>query len=291
MFSGSIPALITPFRNGALDEQAFVRLVDWQIEQGAGALVPCGTTGESATLSHDEHRRVVALCVEAARGRAPVIAGAGSNSTAEAIELTRHAKSVGAAAVLSVTPYYNKPSQEGLYAHFRAIAEAVDLPILLYNIPGRSIVDMSIETMGRLARLPNIVGLKDAVDELGRVPLQQQACGPDFIQLSGDDANAIGFNAIGGRGCISVTANVAPGLCAEMQQASLSGDYARARAINDRLAKLHIALFAEPSPGPVKYAASLLGRCTEDVRLPILPPSERVRALVREAMLDAGLVN
>jgi 4-hydroxy-tetrahydrodipicolinate synthase len=290
MFSGSIPALITPFRNGDVDEDAFVRLVEWQIKEGSNGLVPCGTTGESATLSHDEHRRVVALCVKAAAGRVPVIAGAGSNSTQEAIELARHAKSVGADAVLSVTPYYNKPSQAGLIAHYEAIAAAVDILILLYNIPGRSVVDVSVETMGRLAKIKTVVGVKDAVDELGRVPLQQAACGPDFVQLSGDDSNAIAYNAIGGNGCISVTANVAPRLCAEMQRASLAGDYATARAINDRLAALHMAMFVEPSPGPAKYAASLLGLCSEEVRLPILAPAEGSRAIIRDAMAAAGLL-
>lgn len=291
MFSGSLTALITPLRNGALDEAAFGALVERQIAEGTTGLIPCGTTGESATLSHDEHRRVVALCVEAAAGRAPVIAGAGSNSTEEAIDLSRYAKEVGADALLLVTPYYNKPNQEGMYQHFRAVAEAVDLPIVLYNIPARSAVDMSIDTIARLSRIPNIVALKDAANDVSRVARQAAAAVPGFVQLSGEDGTAIGFNAHGGVGCISVTANVAPRLCAEMQAACLRNDYATARAINDKLAALHHALFIEPSPAPAKYACSLLGLCTDDVRLPLVPPSEPAKAQIRQAMVEAGLLN
>lgn len=289
MFQGSIPALVTPFRAGAIDEAAFVRLVERQIAAGSHALVPCGTTGESATLSHEEHHRVVELCVETARGRVPVIAGAGSNSTAEAISLVAHAKRVGADAALVVTPYYNKPDQEGLYAHFKAINDAVQLPVFIYNIPGRSVVDMSVETMGRLAELPNVIGVKDATGDLARVARQQAACGAGFIQLSGDDPSAVGFNALGGVGCISVTANVAPEACAAMQAATLRGDYAEARRINDRLAPLHRALFLQPSPGPTKLALALLGLCEPDVRLPILVPNAATRAALVEAMSVAGI--
>ncbi|MET0183041.1 MAG: 4-hydroxy-tetrahydrodipicolinate synthase [Caulobacterales bacterium] len=291
MFSGSIPALITPLRNGIVDERAFQDLVEWQVKEGSSALVPCGTTGESPTLSHDEHRLVVRLCVEAAAGRVPVIAGAGSNSTDEAIDLTRFAKEAGAAAVLSVTPYYNKPSQAGMIAHFQAIAESADIPVIVYNIPGRSIVDMNSATMAALAKIPNIAGVKDATGDMDRVPELARLCGPDFVLLSGDDTSALGFNAMGGRGCISVTANVAPRLNAQMHAACLANDYDKAREINDRLARLHAALFIEPSPGGVKYAGSLLGLCTEEVRLPILPVTEPTKAIIREAMADAGLLN
>lgn len=290
MIHGSIPALITPFRGGIVDERAFQNLVEKQIAEGSLALVPVGTTGESATLSHDEHIRVVRLCVEAAAGRVPVIAGAGSNATAEAIHLAKGAKESGADAMLSVSPYYNKPSQEGLYAHFKAIHDAVDLPIVLYNIPGRSIVDISVETLARLAKLPRVIGLKDATGDMSRVSRQRAACGADFIQLSGDDGSALGFNAHGGKGCISVTANVAPALCAQMQAAMAQGAYEAAREIDDRLAPLHRALFLEPSPGPVKYAASLLGLCGDEVRLPILTCSDGVKAQVRDAMKHAGLL-
>lgn len=290
MIHGSIPALITPFRNGTVDEQAFQAFVEHQIANGSHALVPCGTTGESATLSHEEHRRVVALCVEAAAGKVPVIAGAGSNSTAEAIGLAQHAKEVGADAVLSVAPYYNKPNQEGLYAHFKAISDAVDIPIFVYNIPGRSVVDISVETLGRLAQLKNVVGIKDATGDLARVARQRRACGGDFVQLSGEDPTAVGYNAHGGVGCISVTANVAPALCAQMQNATLQGAFDTAREIDFKLAPLHKALFLEPSPGPVKYACSLLGLCTDEVRLPILAASDSVRAQIRSAMTEAGLL-
>jgi 4-hydroxy-tetrahydrodipicolinate synthase len=288
MIQGSYTALITPFRNGAVDETAFIAQVERQIEAGTHGLVPCGTTGESPTLSHVEHRRVVELCVKTARGRVPVMAGAGSNSTTEALELVAHAKTVGADAALVVTGYYNKPNQAGLYAHFKALADSTDLPLYLYNIPGRAIVDISVETMAKLSKLKSIAGVKDATGDIGRVALQQLACGEGFIQLSGNDDSAVGFNAQGGRGCISVTANVAPELCAQMQNASLAGDYKTARAINDRLAPLHKALFIEPSPGPIKYACSLLGLCTEDVRLPLLPPSDAAKVEVRAALAHAG---
>lgn len=291
MFSGSIPALITPLRNGIVDERAFQDFVDWQVKEGSSALVPCGTTGESPTLSHDEHKRVVQLCVEAAAGRVPVIAGAGSNSTEEAIDLTRFAKEAGAAGALSVVPYYNKPNQAGMIAHFKAIAEAVDLPIIIYNIPGRSVVDMTPATMAALAKIPHIVGVKDATGDMDRVPEHARLCGPDFVLLSGDDMSALGFNAMGGTGCISVTANVAPRLNARMHAACLNNDYVLAREINDRLARLHAALFIEPSPGGVKYAASLLGLCAEEVRLPILPVSEPTKAIIREILVEAGLLN
>lgn len=284
-------ALITPFRDGALDEEAFRALVDWQIEQGTNGLVPVGTTGESPTLSHGEHRRVVELCVQVADGRVPVIAGAGSNATAEAVDLARHAQEAGADAVLVVTPYYNRPTQEGLYRHFAAIDAAVDIPIFIYNIPPRSVVDMSVETMARLYRdCRNIVGLKDATANLTRASQQRIAMGPEFIQLSGEDATALGFNAHGGVGCISVTANVAPRLCAQFQAACGRGDFAGALEIQDRLMPLHTALFLEASPAPVKYAASLLNRARDEVRLPLAPISDATRAAVREAMQHAGLL-
>jgi 4-hydroxy-tetrahydrodipicolinate synthase len=288
---GSITALITPFKNGEIDEPAFKRLVEWQIAEGTDGLVPVGTTGESPTLSHKEHMRVVELCVETARGRVPVIAGAGSNSTREAIELTRHAKQVGADAALSVAPYYNKPTQDGLYRHFAAIAEAVDLPIVLYNIPGRSIVEIGVETMAKLAQIPNIVGVKDATGNLARASRDRDALPDTFVRLSGDDATALGFNAHGGVGCISVTSNVAPRSSAEFQDACLAGNYAKALAIQDQLMALHDALFCEASPAPTKYAASLLGLCDEEVRLPIVPVSGKGRETVRAAMAHAKLLN
>jgi 4-hydroxy-tetrahydrodipicolinate synthase len=290
MFKGSITALLTPFRDGAIDEAAFQSFVEWQIAEGTDGLVPCGTTGESPTLSHAEHNRVVALCVEAAAGRVPVIAGAGSNCTAEAIELARHAKQDGAVAVLVVTPYYNKPTQEGLYQHFKAIHDAVDIPIVLYNIPGRSVVDISVETMARLAKLRNIVGVKDATADLSRPVRCRLTAGAQFCQLSGEDPTAVAFLAQGGVGCISVTSNVAPGLCAQLQDAWVAGDLAKVAALRDRLAPLHDALFCETSPGPVKYAASLLGKCTADVRLPLIPIAETSRQRVRTVMADLGLV-
>ena len=288
---GSITALITPFRNGELDEDAFCKLVEWQIAEGTHGLVPVGTTGESPTLSHKEHMRVVQLCVETARGRVPVIAGAGSNSTREAIELTRHAKEVGANAALSVTPYYNKPTQEGVYRHFAAIAEAVDIPIVLYNIPGRSIVEISTDTMVRLAAIPNIVGVKDATGNLARASRDRTALPKNFVRLSGDDSTALGFMAHGGRGCISVTSNVAPKLCADFQNACLAGDFAKALAYQDRLIALHEGLFCEASPAPTKYAASLLGLCDPEVRLPIVAMTSAGAGTVRAAMASAGLLN
>jgi len=291
MFKGSFVALITPFSNGAVDEDAFARLVEWHIAEGTHGLVPCGTTGESPTLSHEEHKRVVEICVQVAGGRVPVIAGTGSNNTAEALELTRHARETGADGALIVTPYYNKPTQDGLYAHFMTIADAVDLPILIYNIPGRSVIDMSVETMARLAGHRNIVGVKDATANLTRISLQRLAMGPDFCQLSGEDATALGFNAHGGHGCISVTANVAPALCAEFQTACLTGNWARALELQDRLMPLHNALFVESSPGPVKYAASLLGLCRDELRLPLVPVGEPTREKLRDAMRSAGLIN
>ncbi len=288
-FRGSITALVTPFRDGRLDEEAFRNLVEWQIAQGTNGFVPVGTTGESPTLSHDEHKRVVEMCVEVARGRAFVIAGAGSNATAEAIELTRHAKSVGADGVLVVTPYYNKPTQEGLFRHFSAIHDVADIPIVIYNIPGRSVVDMSIETMTRLSALPNIVGVKDATANMARASQQRAARGPDFVQLSGEDATALGFMAHGGHGCISVTSNIAPKLCAEFQAACLAKNFVRALEIQDRLMPVHDALFCESNPGPVKYAASRLGLCAEDVRLPLVPLSEASRRVVDAALEKAGI--
>ncbi|WP_135470635.1 4-hydroxy-tetrahydrodipicolinate synthase [Crenalkalicoccus roseus] len=292
MFQGSMVALITPMRaDGSVDEKAFQDLVEWQIGEGTEGLIPVGTTGESPTLSHDEHKRVVELCVEAARGRVPVIAGTGSNSTAEAIDLTRHAKKAGADACLVVTPYYNKPTQEGLYLHFKAIADAVDLPMFIYNIPPRSVIDMSVETMARLARHPNIVGVKDATANLTRPLHTRRACGEDFIQLSGEDHTALAFNAAGGAGCISVTANVAPRLCAEMQKAWREGRVREAMAIQDRLTPLHDAMFCETSPGPVKYAASLLGKTADHCRLPLAPVAEPNRRRIREAMVSVGLLN
>ena len=288
-FKGSFPALITPMKGGALDEVAFRRLVTWQIAEGSHGLVPCGTTGESPTLSHEEHMRVVEICVEAAAGRVPVIAGAGSNSTMEAIALTRHAKEVGAAAVLSVTGYYNKPSQEGIYRHFAAVAEAADIPIIIYNIPARTIVEVSVDTMARLSKIANIIGVKDATANLAR-PLRERAvCGKDWIQLSGEDATALAFMVQGGQGCISVTANVAPRLCAEFQNACLKGDFASALALHTRLMPLHGALFCEPSPAPVKYAASLLGLCTDEVRLPLVAASDGARAKLRAALEAVGV--
>lgn len=292
MFKGSIPALITPFRNGAVDEKRFQDFVDWQVKEGSSALVPVGTTGESPTLTHDEHKRVVELCIEVAAGRVPVIAGAGSNNTTEAIDFARHAEKAGADALLVVTPYYNKPNQAGLKAHFRAIDEAVGIPIIMYNIPGRSVIDMTPETMAELFKTcRNIKGVKDATANMARVTMQRKACGPDFLQLSGEDITALGFNAHGGQGCISVTANVAPKLCADFQAATLRGDYAAALAIQDRLAPLHNALFIEPNPTGVKYALSLLGKIENEVRLPLVPVSAETQAQIRDAMVHAGLIN
>ena len=291
LFKGSIPALITPFANGGVDEKAFQDLVDWQIKQGSHGVVPCGTTGESPTLSHDEDMRVTALCVEAAAGRVPVIAGTGSNNTEEAIQLTQAAKEAGADAVLVVTPYYNKPNQDALYAHYAAIHDAVDIPIVIYNIPGRCIVDMSVETMARLAELPNIVGVKDATADLTRPAKTRREIGPDFAQLSGEDATVVPFLAQGGHGCISVTCNVAPRACADLHEAWQRKDIDTVQQINDRLMPLHEALFMEPSPGPVKYAASLLGLADNKLRLPLIPIKPETEAKVRDAMVHAGLIN
>ena len=291
MFHGSIVALITPFRNGGIDEAALQALVEWHVEQGTHGLVPVGTTGESPTLSHAEHERVVELAIEAAAGRLPVIAGAGSNSTAEAISLARHAKAAGADAILVVTPYYNKPTQDGLYAHYKAIHDAADLPLIIYNIPGRSVVDMSVDTMAALARLPNVVGVKDATCDLARPLLTRLACGEEFCQLSGEDITAISFLAHGGDGCISVTANVAPRQCAEMHEAWQRGDAKEALAIHLRLTPLHRALFLETSPAPAKYALARLGKCAPDVRLPLIAPKASTREKVDDAMVKAGLIN
>lgn len=294
MFRGSIPALITPFTAGAssVDEGAFADLVAWHIECGSRAVVPCGTTGESPTLSHAEHKRVVELCVEAAGGRIPVIAGAGSNSTAEARDFARHGESAGADGLLVVTPYYNKPDQEGLYRHFMEVRAGVEeIPVILYNIPSRSIVDVSVETCKRLYEAGAIVGVKDATGDVGRVSETRARIGDKFLQLSGNDDSALGFMAHGGHGCISVTANAAPRECAEFQEACLSGDFARALALQDRLMDLHRALFAQPSPAPVKHALALLGKCGEETRLPLAPLREEVKALVSAAMGRAGLLD
>jgi 4-hydroxy-tetrahydrodipicolinate synthase len=291
MFKGSLVALITPFRDGKVDADGFQAFVEWQIAEGTHGLVPVGTTGESPTLSHEEHRQVIALCVEAARGRVPVIAGTGSNSTAEAIELTAHAKAAGADAALVVTPYYNKPTQEGLYQHYKAIHDAVELPIIIYNIPGRCVVDMTVETMARLAELPNIVGVKDATNDLARPLRTRTEIGPDFCQLSGEDATVTGFLAQGGHGCISVTGNVAPRLCAKLHLAWQAGDIATMADIRDRLMPLHQALFCETSPAPVKFGAALLGKARDEVRLPLVPATAGARDRVRAAMRHAGLIN
>ena len=289
MFKGSITALLTPFKGGKVDEKAYQSFVDWQIKEGTHGLVPCGTTGESPTLSHDEHHRVVELCIEVAKGRAFVIAGAGSNSTDEAISLTQHAKMAGADAALHVTPYYNKPTQEGLYRHYMAIADAVDLPIIIYNIPARSIINMTTETMAKLAKHPNIVGVKDATADLVRPVKTRLAIDADFCQLSGEDATAIPFLAQGGHGCISVTSNVAPRLCADLQNAWAAGNYDAAYKINDLLMPLHDAMFIESSPGPVKYAAGLMGLCSDELRLPLCEIAETSKAAVRAALKHVGL--
>ena len=289
MFKGSFTALVTPFKAGELDEEAYSHIIEWQIEQGSHGLVSVGTTGESPTLSHEEHRRVVELCIESAAGRVPVIAGTGSNSTAEAIGFTRHAEKAGADAALVVTPYYNKPTQEGLYRHFKALNDCAGIPIIIYNIPARSAIDMSVETMARLYELSNIVGVKDATANLARVSQQRAAMGPEFNQLSGEDATALGFMAHGGQGCISVTANIAPSLCAEFQNACLTGDFACALEIQDRLMPVHDALFVESNPAPVKYATSRLGLCSAETRSPLAPLSKSARKIVEEAMEKAGL--
>lgn len=290
-FRGSLTALVTPFKNGSLDEAAFRSLVNWQIEEGTHGLVPVGTTGESPTLSHEEHHKVVDWCIQEAKGRVPVIAGAGSNSTSEAVDLAKHAEKAGAAGVLVVTPYYNKPTQEGLYQHFKAVNDAIGIPILIYNIPGRSVIDMSVETMKRLYGLKNIAGVKDATANMVRVSQQRSDIGEEFNQLSGEDGTALGFNAHGGHGCISVTSNVAPRLCSEFQSACLRGDYATALKLQDKLMPLHINLFLETNPSPVKYALSLLGKCEDTVRLPMVKVSETTKAAVRSAMVHAGLLN
>lgn len=291
MFRGSIPALITPFRDGRVDEKALVDLVNWHVAEGSHGLVPVGTTGETPTLTHEEHEHCIEVVVRTAAGRIPIIAGAGSNNTAEAVRLMRFAKKVGADAALVVTPYYNKPSQRGLIEHFRTLHDAVELPIIIYNIPGRSVIDMSPATMGELAKLPRIIGVKDATGDVTRVSDQRITCGADFIQLSGEDASALGFNAHGGAGCISVVANIAPRLSSEFQEATLAGDYAKALGLQDRLMPLHRACFAEPNPAPTKYALSLLGKCTEEVRSPMVTLEEPTKERVRAAMRHAGLLN
>jgi 4-hydroxy-tetrahydrodipicolinate synthase len=291
MFRGSITALVTPMRNGTIDERAFGDFVEWQIAEGTHGLVPVGTTGESPTLSHAEHRRVVELCIEVARGRVPVIAGAGSNNTVEAVELCRHAETAGADGVLVVTPYYNKPHQAGLYQHYKAIDDAVGIPIIIYNIPSRSVIDMTPETMADLFRLKNIIGVKDATARIERVSQQRHTVGADFIQLSGEDATALGFMAHGGHGCISVTSNVAPRLLADFQAACMAGDFAAALTFQDRLMPLHRALFLEPNPAGAKYALSVMGRMSDEIRLPLVGLSDAAKAEVRDAMRFAGLIN
>ena len=291
MFSGSLPALVTPFANGGVDKQALKDLVDWHVAEGSNGLVPCGTTGESPTLSHSEHMDVVEIVVAQAAGRIPVIAGAGSNNTTESIELMQHAKSVGADAALVVTPYYNKPTQRGLIAHYTALHECCDLPIIIYNIPPRSVIDMSPETMGELSKLPRIIGVKDATADITRVSETRITCGTDFLQLSGEDASALGYNAHGGHGCISVTANVAPRLCAEFQAATLAGDYARALEYQDKLMPLHKAVFAEPGLAGAKYGLKVLGKCSDEVRLPLTNILPETEALMDAAMRHAGLIN
>ena len=291
MLRGSMPALVTPFHNGEVDFDTLKRLVEWHIGQGSKGLVPMGTTGESPTLSHSEHDAVVEAVVKAVAGRIPVVAGAGSNNTAESVRLAQHAAKVGADAILVVTPYYNRPTQAGLYAHFKAVHDAADIPIIIYNIPPRSVIDMSPETMGELAKLPRIIGVKDATADVTRVSKQRRTCGTDFLQFSAEDASALGFNAHGGHGCISVTANVAPKLCAAFQDATLAGDFKTGLAIQDRLMPLHDAIFTEPGLCGVKYGLSLLGKCSEDVRLPLLAVTDGTKAKIKEAMVFAGLIN
>lgn len=292
MFKGSITALVTPMRNGAVDEKAFQDFVDWQIKQGSHGLVPVGTTGESPTLTHEEHKRVIELCIEATAGRVPIMAGAGSNNPVEAIDFAKHAEAAGADGLLSVTPYYNKPNQAGLKAHYKMIAAATKLPIYIYNIPGRSVIDMSADTMAELFNdVENIVGVKDATANIARVSEQRHKCGKEFVQLSGEDITALGFNAHGGVGCISVSANVAPKLCSEFQEATLAGDYAKALELQDRLAPLHNALFIEPNPTGVKYALSLIGKMENELRVPLVPVSETTQAEIRKAMVHAGLID
>ncbi len=290
MFKGSYPALITPFTNGELDLETLKKIVEWHIGEGTNGFVPVGTTGESPTLSHEEHETVVEEVVKASAGREPVIAGAGSNNTLEAIRFAQHAEKVGADGILVVTPYYNKPTQRGLIAHFTAVHDCCELPIIIYNIPGRSVIDMTPETMGELAKLPRIVGVKDATGDLARPSQQRATCGADFIQLSGEDATALGFNAHGGVGCISVTANVAPKLCAEFQAATLAGDYAKALEYQDKLMPLHEAIFVEPGLVGAKYAMSRLGLCNEEVRLPLTGLTDATKAQIDAAMAHAGLL-
>ncbi len=289
MFKGSFTALVTPFKAGKVDEDAFARFVEWQISEGTHGLVPCGTTGESPTLSTEEHKRVIAICIEVARKRVPVIAGAGSNATEEAIDLTRFAKDAGADGTLQVMPYYNKPTQEGLYLHFKAINDAVDLPIMLYNVPARTVTDMSVATMARCAKLKWVVGVKDATANVARVTQQRLACGEKFIQLSGEDGTALGFNAHGGIGCISVTSNIAPRLCSDFQAACLAGNWKKALELQDRLMPLHDSMFCETNPGPVKYAASRLGICEPECRLPIAPLTDASRKHVDAMLAAVGL--
>jgi len=291
MISGSIPALVTPFKDGALDLKSLGALIEWHLEAGSDGFVPMGTTGESPTLSHEEHDQVVEFVVKQTAGRVPVIVGAGSNSTAEAIRLAKHAENVGADAILVVTPYYNKPTQAGLIAHFTAVHDACSLPIVIYNIPSRSVVDMTPETMGALAKLPRIVGVKDATNDLARVSMQRMTCGPDFVQVSGEDPTAHSFNAAGGVGCISVTANVAPGLCADLQDACADGDYATALDVQDRLMPLHKAIFSEPGLIGAKYGLALLGKISDEVRLPHVALTDRTKTQIRDAMVHAGLLN
>ena len=290
MFKGSFPALITPFKDGAVDEKAFQAFVEWQIAEGTNGLVPCGTTGETPTLSHDEHMRVTELCIETVGGRVPVIAGAGSNSTNEAIRLTQHAQKAGANAVLIATPYYNKPTAKGLYLHYKAIHDNSDIPIIIYNIPGRSVIDMSVATMAELAKLPRISGVKDATGDLTRPVRTRRECGADFCQLTGEDGISLPFLAVGGVGCISVTANIAPRLCSELQMAWASGDIAKASDLHDRLSPVHEAMFCETSPGPVKYAAELLGICSSEMRLPMCEIADASKERVRAALKGAGLL-
>ncbi|MBN9450426.1 MAG: 4-hydroxy-tetrahydrodipicolinate synthase [Bosea sp.] len=290
-FTGSMPALVTPFKSGEVDEEALRALIEWQIENGSTGLVPVGTTGESPTLSHDEHKRVVEIVIDQNNGRVPVIAGAGSNSTIEAIDLAVHAEKAGADAVLVVTPYYNKPTQEGMYQHFKAVNDAIGIPIIIYNIPPRSVVDMSVETMTRLYELKNIAGVKDATANLARVSQQRHAMGPDFIQLSGEDMTALSYMAAGGHGCISVVANVAPRLCADLMEAVQKGDYAGALKVQDRLVPLHDAIFKEPGLAGAKHGLALLGRIEEEVRLPLMPVTPATGKVIREAMVFAGLLN
>lgn len=290
-FRGSFTALVTPFKNGGLDEEAMRQLVNWQIAEGSNGLVPVGTTGESPTLSHDEHNKVVEWCVQEAKGRVPVIAGAGSNSTTEAVALARHAEKAGADAVLVVTPYYNKPTQEGMYHHFKAVNDAIGIPIIIYNIPPRSVVDLSVETMTRLFELKNIAGVKDATANLARVSQQRHAMGPDFIQMSGEDMTALAYMAAGGHGCISVTANIAPKPCADLMAAVFKGDYAGALKIQDRLVPLHDAIFKEPGVAGAKHGLKLLGKLEEEVRAPLMPVTPLVGRAVRDAMVHAGVLN